>query len=677
MELGSPKFSIFFLISHQVTLKYSMAGLNSSQQSAVKHHSGPLLVLAGAGTGKTRVITFRIANLIQRGIAPDRILGVTFTNKAANEMQERLSKLLSKKSKAKPLISTFHSLCVRILRRHIHNLGYPQKFVIYSGGDQESLARTILREINVSDNVIAPNQLVYAISNFKNKGLSPDDAQTSADSDQLYVAAIAYRRYQSALRRLGAVDFDDLLLLSVRLFREFPEVRREEAGRFDHILIDEYQDTNQTQYELVRALASEHRNLCVVGDDDQSIYGWRGAQVEHILNFKHDWPGAQTVRLVDNYRSTQAILDIANRLIEHNTVRHGKVLKAARPAGIPPVFLQYADENKEAESVAFAIAQKIQNQHRQPRDFAILFRTNEQTRAFETQLRKAKLPYVLIGGMSFFDKKEVQDITSYLRIIDGSPDDTSVLRILNRPTRGVGKKAVDQLIAYSLQHNKPIWDIVENIDELTLEITPAAKTGLRDLRSKVMQTRHELKETNLVDAIVNFIDRIKYQTEIDRLYPEPDDRESRWNTVQQVVNAIGSYQAESSVPKLEEFLDQMMLGDREMNDEKEKQLRKNAIFLMTMHAAKGLEFPEVYLVGMEEGILPHHRSIGENEEGIAEERRLCYVGVTRAQDFLTMTMSLTRMKWGKPRQRHPSRFLYELLGITDHPNYEKACNNKD
>jgi DNA helicase II / ATP-dependent DNA helicase PcrA len=276
-----------------------MAGLNPSQQIAVNHQSGPLLVLAGAGTGKTRVITFRIAKLISRGVAPDRILGVTFTNKAANEMQERLTKLLGKrKNKAnRPLISTFHSLCVRILRRHIENLGYPKKFAIYSGGDQESLARSVLREINVADTTLAPNQLIYQISNWKNRGLTPQQAQQEADTDVATLAAIAYRRYQAALKRLGAVDFDDLLGLTVKLFALFPECRQEEAARFDHILIDEYQDTNHTQYEIVRALAAGHRNLCVVGDDDQSIYGWRGAQVEHILNFKNDWAGAETVRL--------------------------------------------------------------------------------------------------------------------------------------------------------------------------------------------------------------------------------------------------------------------------------------------------------------------------------------------------------------------------------------------
>ncbi|MEZ6095751.1 MAG: UvrD-helicase domain-containing protein [Pirellulaceae bacterium] len=654
----------------------AMSGLNTPQRTAVLHHQGPLLVLAGAGTGKTRVITYRIAQLIKRGISPDRILGVTFTNKAANEMQERLAKLLGRKSKKKPLISTFHSLCVRILRRHIQNLGYPQKFVIYSGGDQEALARSVMREIRVSDSVIAPNQLVWAISNFKNKGLSPDDAQLAADTDKTMVAAIAYRRYQAELKRLGAVDFDDLLLLTVRLLTQHPEIRNEEANRFDHILIDEYQDTNQTQYEIVRALAGKHRNLCVVGDDDQSIYGWRGAQVEHILNFKHDWTGAQTVRLVDTYRSTQSILDIANRLIEHNTVRHGKILKAAKPGGPIPSFRQYADETKEAEAVALSISQKIRNQHRQPRDFAILFRTNEQTRSFETELRRAKLPYVLIGGQSFFDKKEVQDVTCYLRILNGSPDDTSVLRILNRPARGVGKKAAEQIVQNSVKNNKPIWDLIENAESELGDIAAAAQNGLILLRNNVRNLQQKLTERPLVDSVLELLEKVNYKREIDRLYTEPEEKESRWNAVQQVVNALGAYETENPDGSLHGFLDQLMLGDREVDDEKEKQLRKNAIFLMTMHAAKGLEFPEVYLVGLEEGILPHHRSVGENDEGIAEERRLCYVGVTRAQEILTMSMSLSRMKWGKARQRHPSRFIYEMLGKTDHPNYEKACSSE-
>ncbi|MFN9879504.1 MAG: ATP-dependent helicase, partial [Planctomycetota bacterium] len=310
----------------------------------MNHKFGPLLVLAGAGTGKTRVITFRIAKLIGGGCPPDRILGVTFTNKAANEMQERLGKLLPKKSKAKPLITTFHSLCVRILRRNIELLGYPPKFQIYCGGEQESLARKVLREINVSDAVLAPNQLLFQISSWKSRRIHPDDAESLADDDRSTVAAIGYRRYQQQLRTLGAVDFDDLLLLTERLFEQDRDVREREAERFDFILVDEYQDTNDSQYRIVRALAQAHQNLCVVGDDDQSIYGWRGAEVAHILGFKNDWPTATTIWLEDNYRSTSEILTLANRLIKYNRVRHDKILRPSREGGEPPQILQVPDE---------------------------------------------------------------------------------------------------------------------------------------------------------------------------------------------------------------------------------------------------------------------------------------------------------------------------------------------
>ncbi len=648
------------------------ASLNKPQQIAVQHRQGPLLVLAGAGTGKTRVITFRIAALIRHGVRADRILGVTFTNKAAHEMQERLTKILGRKAKQKPLIATFHSLCVRILRRQITRLGYPERFAIYSSGEQEGVARSVLREINVAESVIAPNQLVFQISNWKNQNLSPDEAQSVADTDRLMVAAIGYRRYQQALKKLGAVDFDDLLLLTEKLFRQFPEVRTEESQRFDHLLVDEYQDTNQTQYSIVAALARDHQNLCVVGDDDQSIYGWRGAQVEHILRFKQQWPAAVTVRLEDNYRSTQAIVELANNLIQHNKLRHDKVLIASRRGGDPPKVVQYPDEAKEALETVNSIKQRIQTAHREPRDFAILFRTNEQTRAFETELRKAKLPYILIGGMSFFDRKEVQDILAYLRLVDSPADDVAALRIMNRPPRGLGKKAIEELVATSQKHKKSIWEIATTPELRPEKLPVAAAQGLDRLANAYDQFRQAGSKAKLVDAVMAFIERVDYRQEIDRLYPEPDDRETRWNAVQQIINGLSQYELQTDEPKLTEFLDQMLLGDREMDDDKEKQLKKNAIVLMTLHAAKGLEFPEVYLVGMIEGLLPHHRALSENEQAIDEERRLCYVGITRAQDRLTLSLPLGRMKWGKSRPTQPSRFLYELLNKTDHPNYAVA-----
>ncbi|HEX3870086.1 MAG TPA: UvrD-helicase domain-containing protein, partial [Pirellulales bacterium] len=379
-------------------------GLNAAQREAVHTLGGPLLVLAGAGTGKTRVVTFRIAELIRRGTRADRILAVTFTNKASKEMLQRATAILGKRLPEKPQISTFHSLCVRILKRHIRRLGYPEAFTIYDRSDQESVARAALRELKVPGAEMRPGDLIALISNWKNASVTPQQSASLARSDKEHLASMAYRRYQQSLKNAGAVDFDDLLLCSEELLTRFEDVRRAEAGRFDHLLVDEYQDTNGSQYRIIRALAEGHRNLCVVGDDDQSIYGWRGADVSHILGFKRDWPDAKVVRLEENYRSTEPILALANRLIEHNKHRHDKVLRASRHVGEEPRMLQYLDETTEATEVVEEIKSLLFKRLAEPRDIAILFRTNEQPRAFEAELRRAKIPYVLIGGMSFYDR---------------------------------------------------------------------------------------------------------------------------------------------------------------------------------------------------------------------------------------------------------------------------------
>ncbi len=664
-----------------------MNGLNLNQSEAVNTLTGPLLVLAGAGTGKTRVITYRIAKLIGTGTPANRILGMTFTNKAANEMKLRIGEMLlgkTKKSRAAPKrgtlndaddqklpnISTFHSLCVKILRRRIEVLGYPRKFAIYNRGDQESLARQVLREIKVNDKMLAPSQMLFWIGNWKCKSLSPSQANLAADSDAQHLAAIGYRRYQTALKLSGCVDFDDLLLLTEKLFKEHECIRAEEAALFDHLLVDEYQDTNQSQYRIVKALAGHHRNLFVVGDDDQSIYGWRGAEVEHILSFRKDWPDAKVIRLEDNYRSTAAIIGMSNSLIKFNKIRNDKVLVAARPGGERPQIVQYPDEQTEAQEVVRSIADRMQKQHRQPRDFAILFRTNEQPRLFETELRAAKLPYILVGGMSFFDRKEVKDILAYLRLLDNEPDEISILRIINTPARGIGKQTIETILNHSIKQKVPLWQVVTGEVERP-KLPATAIRGLEELSLLSAKGKTQAANGTLVELARYMISAIRYRNEIDRNYDDPDDRETRWNTVEQIVNSLSEYEQSKRTPTLSDFLDKLLLGEQDPDDEKEKQLKKNAIALMTMHSAKGLEFPEVYLVGLEEGILPHHRSLENDEAGVAEERRLCYVGVTRAEERLTLSMSLTRMKWGKPRDAVPSRFLYELTGKADHPNYKQ------
>jgi DNA helicase-2/ATP-dependent DNA helicase PcrA len=646
-------------------------GLNPAQYEAVHTLHGPLLVLAGAGTGKTRVVTYRIAELIKNGTRPSRILAVTFTNKAAAEMQERAAQLLGKKQSEKPEISTFHSLCVRVLRRNATRLGYPEQFAIYDRGDQESIARAALREIKVPDEVMRPGDLINFISRWKTHSIGPEKSASLATTDKEHLASMAYRRYQRALKQAGAVDFDDLLMCTEELFANFPDVRRAEASRFSHLLIDEYQDTNASQYRIVRALADEHRNLCVVGDDDQSIYGWRGAEVAHILRFKHDWPDAKVVRLEENYRSTEAILTLANRLIKFNSLRHDKVLRPARLGGEKPQILQCPDEEQEAEMVVSDIAAQLATGRVHPREFAILFRTNEQPRAFEAALRKAKLPYVLIGGMSFYDRKEVRDILAYLKVLVRPDDEISLRRIINTPARSLGNKAVESLLGAAVSQGKPLWDVLPDASRISGVNAPAAEAAHK-FRQLIEDYRQRLETDPLVEVVSDLIQKIGYQDELARIYKDPQEQQARWVAVEEVVNSLAAYCKRAKQPTLAGFLDDVTLGDRDGDQDKESQLKRNAIALMTLHSAKGLEFPQVYLVGMEEGLLPHRRSVEVEGDAIDEERRLCYVGITRAQDRLTITLALSRMKWGKARPTIPSRFLFEITGQADNPQASRA-----
>jgi DNA helicase-2/ATP-dependent DNA helicase PcrA len=676
------------------------ADLNPSQLDAVRTLSGPLLVLAGAGTGKTRVVTYRIAELIRRGTTPERILAVTFTKKAAGEMRERAAALLSRQVDPKrgspskrefsprrisdrrnsptgPEISTFHSLCVRILRRHIKRLGYPEKFVICDRNEQESQARTALRELRFPTAALSPSDLVAIISRWKSAAIRPDAAIGRADTQREELAAAAYRRYQDNLKRLGAVDFDDLLLLTEELLTQRAPVRTAEAKRFDHILIDEYQDTNQTQYQIVKALAAGHCNLCVVGDDDQSIYGWRGAEVAHILRFQHDWPGAKIVRLEDNYRSSAAILAYANALVAHNRHRHEKVLRAAKLGGTRPSILQCQDEAQEAERVVSDIRRLVDGRLTQPRDIAILCRTNEQPRSFETELRRANVPYVLIGGMSFFDRKEVRDILCYLKVIDNPHDEPSLCRIINQPPRGIGGAAQKRLTDVAASQGKLLWDVLP--DALSIDgIDAKTADAIARFRNLIDEFRAQAGKVGIVGLIAQILQKTAYRDVLVKLYPDPAERESRLASLEEIINAAASYEKNhraATQPTLAGFLDDILLADRDDGDEKESQLARNAVALMTLHSAKGLEFPRVYLVGLEEGILPHKRSLeSETDTAIDEERRLCYVGVTRAQEQLTLSFALTRRKWGKPRPTVPSRFLYEMTGQAE--NFPPAVEAK-
>lgn len=649
--------------------------LNPPQRAAVTTLRGPLLVLAGAGTGKTRVITYRIAQLIQKGTSPERILAVTFTNKAAREMKERAMALLRGNSRRRtgptPEISTFHSLCVRILRRNAAVLGYPERFSICDRGDQETLARQALRDIRVGNDALRPAELLQFVGAWKSLGVTPEAAERlaadQAAADKQLLAALAYRKYQVQLKTTGSVDFDDLLLLTERLLEEHPSVRRAEAQRFDHILVDEYQDTNALQYRITRHLAASHRNLCVVGDDDQSIYGWRGAEVTHILHFSDDWPEARIVRLEDNYRCRAPILDLANTLISRNRTRHQKTLRPARIGGEPPRFVRCEEELAEAQSVAAEIRRMLDDPMQSPRtrpaDIAVLFRTNEQTRVFEMELRKVRVPYVIVGGTSFYDRREVKDILSYLRVLANPSDEVSLLRIINCPPRGIGPATVEHLVGEAVARGRPLWDVLRDCQRHP-ELVPSTPERVLGFVTLIERYRTRAIGEPLSELIRALISEIAYKAEIERLYKTPRDVEARVLAIAEIVNAAATYQSRAETPTLVGFLDECALvGRDDQNQDDDPEQRKNAVTLMTLHSAKGLEFPHVFLVGMEEGLLPHQRSILDSGgAGIEEERRLCYVGITRARETLTLTYAKGRMKWGKLRPSIPSRFLLEMRG---------------
>jgi DNA helicase-2/ATP-dependent DNA helicase PcrA len=655
--------------------------LNVAQREAVETLHGALLVLAGAGTGKTRVVTYRIARLIQSGISPSRILAVTFTNKAARELQLRLTNLLKKNNssnKSKPEATTFHSLCVRILRRHISRLGYPNQFAIYDRGDQEAIARQVLREIKVSDAALRPSELLSRISNWKSSGINCDEATKSAWSSKDHLASLAYFRYQNMLRTVGAVDFDDLLLVTEELFRKFPDVLSAEAGRFDHILVDEYQDTNMSQYRIVSGLASPHGNLCVVGDDDQAIYGWRGADVTHILNFKRDWKDAKIVRLEENYRSTYEIISWANNLIKFNSKRHGKKLISTL-SGYSPIIKQCKDGDIEAKFVVNDILKQLHS-GRNADEIAVLFRTNEQPRIFEMEFRAAKIPYILIGGQSFFDRKEIRDVISYLKLLNRLQDDISLLRILNTPPRGIGSATIQKVTEHAINAKVPIWDILSKLKTESGnnndDFSHKSIEVLNSFQSLIAEQRKILTRNFSVENLQKMLKAIDYDKEICRQYPEKKEQDERWTSISEILSEAAKYISEAENPTLSDFLDNTSVAGYDFGSDQTRNNQHNkAVILMTLHAAKGLEFSDVYMVGMEEGILPHYRSVDcDDILAVDEERRLCYVGITRAKKRLTLTLALNRMKWGKMKPTIPSRFLYEITGQAENPNYKKTIN---
>jgi DNA helicase-2/ATP-dependent DNA helicase PcrA len=634
-----------------------VASLNPEQREAVLAGDGPLLVLAGAGTGKTRVITTRIAQLVARGADPAGILAVTFTNKAAGEMRERLQALAGERARG-VTVGTFHAFCARVLREHGQALGLPRRFTICDASDQLTTVKQAMRELRVHETAMHPSAVLARISLAKNRMLTPAQLMAAAEEGRGQLVGSVYERYREALARARTLDFDDLLLEALRLLREHAELRRHYRERYRHVLVDEYQDTNQPQYEIVHEIAGGHRNVCVVGDDDQSIYGWRGADVSKILGFARDFPGAQVVRLETNYRSTREILDAANRVIRHNTARHEKALVSARGAGEDVRYVRLKDETAEAQWVVQEMRGLLRLDEARPGDFAVLCRTQVQFRPFEAELRANGLPYVVSGGMSFFDRKEVRDVVAFLKLAQNPRDEASLLRVVNTPARGVGKASLDRVLAFATENGITASEAFERASEIA-GLNPQAAEGYQALRALIDGSGLAEAGRELVARLAGFIERVGYQAEVSRLYPDPMTREARWAGVVEVLNFAENHVRRSAEPGLAAFLEELALqsGD-EPSEEPERP--KDAVALMTLHAAKGLEFPHVFLVGMEEGLLPHARSAAEG--GVDEERRLAYVGITRAMTTLALTWAQERARYGKRATTVPSRFLFEARG---------------
>ena len=635
-----------------------LAHLNPEQALAVTTTEGPVLVLAGAGTGKTRVITFRIAHLLQQGARPDQLLAMTFTNKAAREMKSRVAGLVGKDAAGEMTVGTFHAFCIKALRSHGKLLGLRDGFSICDASDQLATVRAVMRELKVSDALARPGQVQAKLSLNKNKRLSHGAALDAASDAVEELVARVQQRYDEQLRRASLVDFDDLLLLTLQLLEQHPAAREEFTERYRWIMVDEYQDTNSPQYEIIRALAGGHRNLCVVGDDDQSIYGWRGADVSKILGFEHDFPGAVVVRLETNYRSTGFILDAANRVIAHNTKRHEKTLRSGLGPGLHPSIERLEDEIVEGEWIVRDLVRRVQKDHCRLGDVAILFRTGQQPRPLETALRAGQVPYVLVGGNSFFDRKEVRDVLAYMRLLANGDDESSWLRIVNRPPRGVGKTSIDRALSRAGDQTCSVPLAFEDAAHAG-ELPTAAATGVLELREILARFGVNDPGRDLVQRIGSLLEAVSYKAEVERSTKDASEAASRWAAVLEVLDMAEHYVKRSSKPTLAKFLERVALAandDTTPEDSKER----NLVTLMTLHAAKGLEFDEVYLAGVEEGLLPHKRSI--EEDTVDEERRLMYVGITRAKRRLVLTLTASRSQYGTRAESMPSRFLFEMTG---------------
>ncbi|WP_088044199.1 DNA helicase PcrA [Bacillus sp. EAC] len=636
------------------TAEELLHGLNPMQKEAVKTVNGPLLIMAGAGSGKTRVLTHRIAYLLgEKGVAPWNILAITFTNKAAREMQERIFNLVGKDAED-IWVSTFHSMCVRILRRDIDRIGFNRSFTILDTTDQLTVIKNILKEKNLDSKKFDPRSILGSISSAKNELQTANDYTRDAFTPYEKVVGEIYASYQDRLRKNHSLDFDDLIMMTITLFERVPEVLQFYQRKFQYIHVDEYQDTNHAQYKIVKLLAEQFKNICVVGDSDQSIYRWRGADISNILSFEKDYDNAQVILLEQNYRSTQTILDAANAVITNNSNRKPKKLWTENGQGNTINYFRAASEQDEGYFVAGKLAEWKKEGAHQYSDVAILYRTNAQSRAMEEVLVKSNIPYKMVGGVKFYDRKEIKDLLAYLRFIANPNDEISFSRIINVPKRGVGATSVDKVINYSIANDLSLSDTLEQIDFVGLSAKITNAIGeFHNMTKNWQQMQEYLSVTELVEEVLEktgYIQMLKDENTIESA--------SRIENIEEFLTVTNSFEESSEDKSLVSFLtDLALVSDIDQADKDED--TSDEVILMTLHSAKGLEFPVVFLIGMEEGIFPHSRSLMDEEE-MEEERRLAYVGITRAEKQLYITNAQTRTLYGRTSVNQESRFINEI-----------------
>ena len=631
-----------------------LQSLNPVQKEAASCTEGPLLILAGAGSGKTRVLTHRIAYLIEeKGVNPWNIMAITFTNKAAQEMRDRVDHLVEFGAES-IWVATFHSSCVRILRRYIDRLGYDNHFTIYDTDDQKSVIRKAVKELDLDPKQYREGPLLGVISAAKNEMIEPQDFETQAGGDfRMCQEAKIYKAYQKTLIDNNAVDFDDLLLLTVRLLRENRDILEAYQERLRYIMVDEYQDTNSVQFELIRLLSGKYHNLCVVGDDDQSIYKFRGADITNILSFEETFPGAKVVKLEQNYRSTNNILEAANSVIANNAHRKEKHLWSENGEGKEVSFIHYETAYGEAEDVIDKIQTAVHMGKHQYQDCAILYRTNAQSRAFEEKCIKKSVPYRLVGGVNFYQRQEIKDILAYLKTIDSGRDDLSVTRIVNVPKRGIGQVTLNKLAVYASEHGMRLFQAMEQVEQIS-GIGKAADK-IKGFVNQIMVFRALAKELDAAELIESILEQTGYLEELEKL--EEDKAQAKQENLEEFQNKAADYYANHDEAALTDFLEEVALVADIDNMDSEA----DSLTLMTLHSAKGLEFPVVYMTGMEEGLFPSYMSMNSGDPGdIEEERRLCYVGITRAMQQLTLTAAKQRMVHGNIQYSAISRFVKEL-----------------